>query len=85
MTSPATYMAIFRVLAMFVALAAVGCAASAAPNDSEKSSPSSVLDSGEGNPLAPLFVLPGASGGEVSLETYAGENNVVLVFYMGLW
>ena len=85
MTSPITYMAMVRVLALFLGLAAVSCAASAAPIDSEMPSPSPVLDSGDGKPLAPLFVLPSASGGRVSLETYVGENNVVLVFYMGFW
>jgi peroxiredoxin len=43
------------------------------------------LNRGDGNSLAPFFVLPSALGGEVSLETYVGENNVVLVFNMGFW
>ena len=85
MTFPATYTAMFRVLALFLALTAVGCAASTAPNDLEKTSPSPLLNRGDGNSLAPLFVLPSALGGEVSLETYVGENNVVLVFNMGFW
>ena len=44
-----------------------------------------MLDTGDGNSLAPLFVLPSALVGEVSLETYVNENNVVLVFYVGFW
>ena len=31
------------------------------------------------------FTLPSGLDGEVSLETYAGEQNVVLVFYRGFW
>ena len=36
---------------------------------------------------APLFSLPnGAADGElVSLESYRGDKNVVLVFYRGFW
>ena len=31
------------------------------------------------------FTLPGAPDGDVSLASYAGELNVVLVFYRGFW
>ena len=31
------------------------------------------------------FTLPSASDGSVSLESYAGKRNVVLVFYRGFW
>ncbi len=31
------------------------------------------------------FTLPSGLEGEVSLDTYAGERNVVLVFYRGFW
>ena len=34
---------------------------------------------------APLFTLPNAAGGVVSLGTYLGEGNVVLIFYRGFW
>ena len=34
---------------------------------------------------APLFTLPSATGGVVSLDSYLGEGNVVLVFYRGFW
>ena len=31
------------------------------------------------------FTLPSGLNGEVSLDSYAGERNVVLVFYRGFW
>ena len=31
------------------------------------------------------FTLPSGLNGEVSLDSYAGEQNVVLVFYRGFW
>ena len=34
---------------------------------------------------APDFTLPTATRGDVSLGTFAGEQNVVLVFYRGFW
>lgn len=35
--------------------------------------------------LAPTFELPNAAGETVSLGSYAGDKNVVLVFYRGFW
>ena len=35
--------------------------------------------------LAPAFELPNAKGDTVSLASYAGNKNVVLVFYRGFW
>ena len=35
--------------------------------------------------LAPTFELPNAAGETVSLASYAGDQNVVLVFYRGFW
>ncbi|MCH7736659.1 MAG: hypothetical protein IH872_04565 [Chloroflexi bacterium] len=35
--------------------------------------------------VAYTFTLPSGLRGEVSLETYAGKQNVVLVFYRGFW
>ena len=35
--------------------------------------------------IAPKFELPGARGETVSLAAYAGDKNVVLVFYRGFW
>ena len=31
------------------------------------------------------FTLPSGLNGDVSLESFAGEQNVVLVFYRGFW
>ena len=31
------------------------------------------------------FTLPSGLNGQVSLDSYAGERNVVLVFYRGFW
>lgn len=44
--------------------------------------------SGEVEPqgdVAPKFTLPSATGDSVSLSTFAGDRNVVLVFYRGFW
>ena len=35
--------------------------------------------------VAPKFTLPAASGESVSLDSFAGDRNVVLVFYRGFW
>lgn len=35
--------------------------------------------------IAPKFTLPSAAGESVSLESFAGDKNVVLVFYRGFW
>ena len=35
--------------------------------------------------LAPTFELPNAAGETVSLASYMGDKNVVLVFYRGFW
>ena len=35
--------------------------------------------------MAQLFQLPNADGDLVSLESYRGDKNVVLVFYRGFW
>ena len=34
---------------------------------------------------APAFELPNAAGETISLASYAGDKNVVLVFYRGFW
>ena len=36
-------------------------------------------------PLAPAFTLTSASGETISVETYRGKSNVVLVFFRGFW
>ena len=35
--------------------------------------------------IAPKFTLPSAAGDSVSLDSFAGDRNVVLVFYRGFW
>ena len=35
--------------------------------------------------LAPTFELPNAKGETINLASYAGDKNVVLVFYRGFW
>ena len=35
--------------------------------------------------MAPTFELPNAAGETVSLASYTGDKNVVLVFYRGFW
>ena len=35
--------------------------------------------------VAPPFALPNAAGETVSLASYAGRSNVVLIFYRGFW
>ena len=45
--------------------------------DAESEAPSAMF--------APTFELPNAKGETVSLASYAGEKNVVLVFYRGFW
>ena len=35
--------------------------------------------------LAPNFDLPSVGGETISLGSYAGDQNVVLVFYRGFW
>ena len=34
---------------------------------------------------APLFTLPSATGDTFDLASFAGDKNVVLVFYRGFW
>lgn len=71
-----------RIMVLVLIFAAMGCAASAAP---KIPSVSPVLGTGAAELTAPLFTLPSASGDQVSLDSYAGKNNVVLVFYRGFW
>lgn len=42
-------------------------------------------DSAPAAMMAPTFELPNAAGETISLASYAGEKNVVLVFYRGFW
>ncbi len=58
-------------------------AAASAPEGSSASA-----DTPEPKPqgdVAPMFTLPAAAGESVSLGSFAGDRNVVLVFYRGFW
>lgn len=70
-----------------LALAACGTAAEPQPTIAP---PAATSEAATGMPeapakLAPTFELPNAAGETVSLASYAGEKNVVLVFYRGFW
>ena len=70
------------VAALLLSLAIAACTGSL--TSSERSSD---FSPGEFPPAATAyeFTLPGAPDGDVSLASYAGERNVVLVFYRGFW
>ena len=68
--------------------ATVAPAATEAPAAASTNDESSAADAESEAPaamLAPTFELPNAKGETVSLASYAGERNVVLVFYRGFW
>ena len=82
--------------AAMLALAACGPAAPPAedaPTATHQPAAASSGDSSSGpaqesepqGDLAPKFTLPSASGDSVSLDSFAGDRNVVLVFYRGFW
>ena len=58
---------------------------STAATPSGESETSAAVESEPQGDIAPMFTLPSASGDEVSLESFAGDKNVVLVFYRGFW
>ena len=78
-----------------VALAACGAssepaaespAATSAPSPAETAETTS--DAAETEPqgeIAPKFELPSGTGGTISLASFAGDKNVVVVFYRGFW
>ena len=47
--------------------------------------PSAAAETPPAAQVAPPFALPNAAGETVSLASYAGRSNVVLVFYRGFW
>ena len=51
--------------------------------DTETASDASAAEP-EGD-VAPKFELPSGLGGTVSLASFAGDKNVVVVFYRGFW
>ena len=84
--------AILPVLAI-LALAACGTAAEPQPATPPLATEAPAAPRGEGVTtsvatsarLAPTFELPNAAGETISLSSYAGDKNVVLVFYRGFW
>ena len=84
--------------AIALSLAVLGLAACGSSEEQATEAPAAVAESTsestvaapsvESEPqgdVAPMFTLPSASGDEVSLESFAGDKNVVLVFYRGFW
>ena len=68
--------------AMPLLLVMVACAGAFAPAEiSTDRSPEETLPAETAYP----FTLPSVPDGDVSLASYAGERNVVLVFYRGFW
>ncbi len=61
-------------------------AATTAPAGSETSETASDTTAAEPEgDIAPKFQLPSGTGGSISLASFAGDKNVVLVFYRGFW
>ena len=77
-----------------VMIAACGTAAEPVAEDSQPPSAAHVQE-GEGSAapgaaisvasVAPQFMLPSARGDAFDLASFAGDKNVVLVFYRGFW
>lgn len=68
--------------ALLLSLVITACAGAFAPAEiSLDPSPGETLSLETAYP----FTLPSAPDGSVSLDSYAGERNVVLVFYRGFW
>ena len=67
---------------LLMSLAMVACAGAFTSADMSLDESAGETPSAE---AAPEFSLPSATGAEVSLGTFAGEQNVVLVFYRGFW
>ena len=56
-----------------------------APATGSEEQPSTAEAAPPSAKMAPNFELPNAKGETVSLASYAGDKNVVLVFYRGFW
>ena len=69
-----------RLLVAVVVLLATGCVGTLAYEPI-----SAVTRAATVYQLGHPFMLPSASGEVVSLESYVGKSNVVLVFYQGFW
>lgn len=74
-------------LALALALAALAACGPAAGGVTPAATiqPSAAAETPPAAPVAPPFALPNAAGETVSLASYAGRSNVVLVFYRGFW
>ena len=59
--------------------------ATAAPATQDEGQSTSTEATAPSGKLAPTFELPNAAGETISLASYAGDRNVVLVFYRGFW
>ena len=71
-----------RLAIMPLLLVMVACAGALAPAETSLNpSPGEILPA----ETAYRFTLPSVPDGDVSLDSYAGERNVVLVFYRGFW
>ena len=69
--------------ALLFVLAITACSGAGAASSAENSAslPGEIVAA----EAAHGFTLPSGLNGDVSLESYAGEQNVVLVFYRGFW
>ena len=63
----------------------VATQAATAPAPASEAPPDTTGVAAPSAKLAPAFELPNAAGETVSLASYAGDRNVVLVFYRGFW
>ena len=74
-------MAALPLLLVMVACSGAFSPAEISLNQSPDPSPEETLPA----ETAYRFTLPSVPDGSVSLDSYAGERNVVLVFYRGFW
>ena len=83
------------VVLLLAALVLAACGSSAQSTEAGPVSPPAMSDGEPGSAglsesepegmIAPKFTLPSAAGDSVSLDSFAGDKNVVLVFYRGFW
>ena len=67
--------------ALLFVLAITACAGAASSAENSASLPGEILAA----EAAHEFTLLSGLNGDVSMESYAGEQDVVLVFYRGFW
>ncbi len=70
-----------RLTALLFVLAVAACAGATSTAGTSAPLPGEALPA----EAAYKFTLPSGLNGDVSLDSYAGEQNVVLVFYRGFW